>query len=156
MANHKKRTIDFLIENEKDIARLYRMYARKMKEYGNFWRGIILEEDGHVKMLSDIKKSLGKGEKAFYSNNYSIDIILYISKFVKREIQKSQKGKINPKDAFECALRIEQSIIESRCFDIFVPTKKEIREVLRKINREAKNHARVVQKELKKHLQKTA
>jgi hypothetical protein len=155
MPKPKKRIIDLLIENEKDIAKLYRIYSKIFLEFEGFWQNIVQEEDRHVQMLTDIKKALKKDEEAFYDNNYSLDIINYIARFMEKELQKAKDKKINPRGSFECALRIEQSIIESRCFDIFVPTKREFLGILKKINQEAKNHARLINKELERHIEKT-
>ncbi|MDD5527611.1 MAG: hypothetical protein PHO56_01375 [Patescibacteria group bacterium] len=69
---------------------------------------------------------------------------------MKEEIEKAESGDISNFDAINTALRIEQSILEKKCFDFFQSTDKSLNEVLGKLNQETEKHLKIIRQELER------
>ena len=50
--NKKQDILHAMIETEKNVAALYRLFAKRFKEDGKFWETISAEEEQHAAMLS--------------------------------------------------------------------------------------------------------
>ena len=70
--------------------------------------------------------------------------------FVEESINKTKKEKISHLKAVETALRIEQSFIEKKCFEIFIPNEKRVEDVLKKLNKETEEHIEKLRTELER------
>ncbi|MDA3815235.1 MAG: hypothetical protein PF549_02615, partial [Patescibacteria group bacterium] len=87
-------------------------------------------------------------------NNFSRGIVKYVSDFVAKQINVAKKGKITHREAIEIALRIEQSILEKKSFEMFIPSEESLKKVLKSLNKETEKHVEVLRKELKNILKK--
>lgn len=120
--------------------KLYGAYARKILRQKKFWTDLSKSEEVHVRMLHEIGKRYRGEENLFKTSKHLENIVGYIGRFIDAELEKTKTGKISQKSALETALRIEQSMIEKKCFEIIQPEKAEILEVFRKLNQETDGH----------------
>ncbi|MFA6160175.1 MAG: hypothetical protein WC678_03760 [Parcubacteria group bacterium] len=152
MEQNKKTILKIFEENEKDISRLYRIYSQKIQGHKKFWEGLSKEEIGHSLEIAKISqnKKLGLVEE----NSFSRGIVKYVSDFVNEQIEIAKKEKLSHLSAINVALRIEQSMLERKCFEIFIPAQDKLKDVLEKLNKETEKHVGVLQKELKKYSKK--
>ncbi|EKE18550.1 MAG: hypothetical protein ACD_9C00299G0002 [uncultured bacterium] len=145
---NNKPLITLFEENEMNIAALYSLYAQQLPEQTVFWNRMSNEEIGHAAQIGNEKDD---SEEAIPENKFSRGIIKYLMDFVLDEINKAQHHPLSHRDALLTALRIEQSMLERKCFDLFLPTKKTLQEVFFKLNRETERHVEYLQKEMKKN-----
>lgn len=139
--------IDLFEDNELKISILYKLYSQKIPDHKIFWKKISDEEVIHAR---EIAKSFSKEKECFKENKFSRGVINYVSGYVEEKIEEARKNKITHADAINIALRIEQSILEKKCFEMFIPTNKTVKQVLKRLNKDTERHANQLRKELKK------
>lgn len=148
----KKPTIlDLFEKNELNISRLYRLYSQKIVGKKKFWEQLSREEIQHA---LEIRNSYQGKEDVFEESNFSQGTIKYVADFVQKSIDEAKIQKISHQQALETALRIEQSFIEKKCFEIFIPNHETVKKVLRKLNRETQEHIERLKKEFEKIIKK--
>lgn len=134
-------------ENELNISSLYSLYAQKIPRKNAFWSKLSQEEISHAKNISQEKDALD----TIVETKFSRGVVNYIMSFVLEEIQKAQDGKITHKEALHTALRIERSMLEKKCFDLFMPTSETLKNVFLKLNSETERHVAALLEEMKKN-----
>jgi hypothetical protein len=148
-----KLIIDLFIENERRISQLYKLYSRHFPASRNFWENIHEEEIGHVEILKNVKAIMKKGGKSIGENNFSRDILKYIGNFIREALKRAGDKKLTAMEALETALRLEQSMVENKSFEMFSPAHLPVRIIFQKLNRDTERHARLIRKELRKNIQ---
>jgi len=145
-----KTIVQLLEENELNVSTLYALYAKKIPSKSAFWGKLSQEEIFHAE---SIKKDGKENDLAnsIIENNFSRGIIKYVSDFVLKEIQKAEeKESLSHSEALQTALRIEQSLLEKKCFDIFAPTNTTLKDLFKKLNADTQKHTQLLIKELEK------
>lgn len=146
--NMKKKSLLVLFEeNELNISRLYSLYAKKIPEKYEFWHQLSNEEISHAAAIGKEKNIID----AITENNFSRGVIKYVMDFVLEEIKKSRKEKITHQKAIQTALRVERSMLEKKCFEIFIPVNEKVKNILCKLNKETEQHVKVLTEEMKKN-----
>ena len=134
-------------ENELNIADLYDLYAQKISMERSFWKKISRDEVSHA---SSIRKA-NRMNDTITETPFFREVIAYVMNFVLDEIEKTKKSNITHKDALHTALRIERSMIEKRCFDMFTSTNKNVHSIFLKLNNETERHIEILLAEMKKN-----
>jgi hypothetical protein len=147
--SNQKSILALFSENEQKVSKLYGIYSEQDTKRKNFWKKISKEEVSHGEMLKKVE-SESKNVEQFIETPYSRSVIGYVSKFVDREIEKATKETIDSSEAIENALRLEQSMIEKKCFEMFSPKNVKVQRVMKKLNLETQKHIKMLEKELKK------
>jgi hypothetical protein len=148
----KDKILDLFEQNELNVSRLYKIYSKIDKKYQKFWEKLAREEIQHA---LEIRESYQGQEDIFQENKFSRGIIKYVADFVQKSVEKAKKNKLSQTEAFETALRIEQSFLEKKCFEIFIPSNQKVKEVLEKLNQETEEHVERLKLELDKINKKT-
>lgn len=134
-------------ENERNIAELYALYAEMLPKNKSFWSRLSGEELSHANQIN-----LSKGsDDVFEENNFSHGIINHVMSYVQEEIQKAKGGSMSHAEALRTALRVERSMLEQKCFDIFQTNDKTIQEIFLKMNKETEGHVEMLLDEMKKN-----
>jgi len=145
----KKTIIQLIEENEFNVSILYSLYAKKIPKKGRFWKQLSTEEISHAASIGSERSD--KETDLFKENKFSHTITAYVMNFVIDEINKAKEAeKINHKEALLIALRIERSMLEKKCFDIFSPTNKKLKRILKKLNDETEQHIQILIKEMQR------
>jgi hypothetical protein len=144
---NNKPIIKLFEENELNIAALYSLYAQKIPEKKAFWNRLSNEEISHAAKIGYEKGSAD----AILENKFSKGIINYVMSFVLDETKKAQNNDVSHADALRTALRVEQSMLEKKCFEMFTPANKTVKELFCKLNVETERHIEVLMKESKKN-----
>lgn len=139
--------LDLFAQNELNVSRLYRLYSQKIPTQQVFWEKLSREEIQHAQ---EIEKAYSGKKEPFQENNFSRGIIKYVADFVQDSIKQAKEEKMSHKKALQVALRIEQSFLEKKCFEIFIPNQQTIKKVLQKLNKETQEHIERLQKELQR------
>jgi Mg2+/Co2+ transporter CorB len=141
-----KSILEAFEQNELKISRLYKIYSEKIPHKRSFWEKISKEEIQHAEEIRGINK---KEEASFEENKFHRGIIRNIFDFIEVSIREVEKKKLSHVEALNVALRIEQSFLEKKSFEIFAPNQKTVKEVLQKLNLETEEHIKKLQNELK-------
>lgn len=147
----KKSILCLLAENEDKIARLYDLYAEKIRGRKRFWRLMAEEEYGHGQMMRELDSRFGSNPEFLKVSKHARQIVSYISDYIDSEIKKVKKGHVSHAEALESALRIEQSMVETKSFEIFNPIAKPVAIAFRRLNRETKTHVNELRKMCKEY-----
>lgn len=140
--------LDLFEENELNVGILYKLYSQKIAGHKDFWLGLSMEEATHA---ADIRSAFRKdGGALFKETPFAKGVLKYVMDFVEEKIRETKKKKISQTDALNVALRIEQSILEKKCFDVFTPTDARLKDVMKKLKKETEEHETRLRKELKK------
>lgn len=134
-------------ENEMNIAALYSLYAQKIPTKKSFWERLSNEEIGHAASIGHEKRYPSE----ITENKFSRGIINHVMSFVLDETKKVQQGEVTHHSALLAALRIEQSMLEKKCFDIFTPTNTTLKTMFCKLNKETEQHTQRLLAELKRN-----
>lgn len=135
-------------KNEQKVEGLYKIYSLSFSGSRKIWEKLSKEERKHAKEFCDLELKFGNDKKLFEINKHSKEILKNITNFINKEFKRADS--ISLEEALETGLRIEQSMIENKCFEIFIPKIAEIEKVLKKINNDTKRHAELLRKEMKK------
>jgi hypothetical protein len=141
------RILDLFEANELNVSRLYKIYSKINLKNKNFWEKLAKEEIEHA---IEIRDCYDGREDVFEENAFSRGTIKHVADFVRESIDKVKNQKISHLEAVETALRIEQSFIEKKCFEIFIPNQKKVKDVLRKLNKETEEHIERLRIELER------
>ncbi|OGI29439.1 MAG: hypothetical protein A2288_01605 [Candidatus Moranbacteria bacterium RIFOXYA12_FULL_44_15] len=148
MSETKKSILDLFAENELKISQLYAIYSDKFTDYKDFWENLSEEEIIHAEEIHKMKRD--DFEKNFQENNFTRGIIKYVSDYVNQQLEAARDKKLTPEEALEVALRVEQSMLEKKCFEIFIPNYATLKDVLDRLNKDTDRHANMLRKELEK------
>lgn len=151
MSESSKSIIQLFEENELNISLLYTLYSKNLPAHAEFWHQLALEEIAHAKAISQAFKETKNQEEYFEENNFTRGIIKYISDFVSEKTVEAGNNTPTHTEAIGVALRVEQSMLEKKCFEIFIPTDETIKKVLQKLNQDTERHAESLRAELKKY-----
>jgi hypothetical protein len=146
MDKGKKSIVSLFEENELNVGKLYGIYSKKIRGKKIFWSQLAKEEGKHAKDIRGAHKN--DPEDLFIENKFSRGVIIYVMDFVEQQIEATKKKKISHLNALLVALRIEQSILEKKCFDIFKPTNATVKDIMKNLNKETEGHVKLLQKEL--------
>lgn len=148
MPNSKKSIVDIFQNNELKISVLYKIYSQKIIKHKSFWSKLSDEEITHSKQIAEINNSSLK--ESFKETKFTRGIIAYIDEFIDEQIKIARKKKLSHLEALSISLRIEQSLLEKKCFEIFIPTNQKMKEVMEKLNKDTQRHEKLLRKELEK------
>ncbi len=150
----EKSILAIFLNNERRVKKLYKIYSVKFLEHKKLWRKLILEEDEHVKLLNELKEKFGESNKYFEVNEYSMEVLEYVGRFVEDELEKikNKSKEVNIIQAIEAALSLEQSMAERKSFEMFNPSEEDIKKVFNKINKDTKKHKKTLEKAYDKAL----
>jgi rubrerythrin len=143
----KDKILDLFEQNELNVSRLYKLYSKIDEKYQKFWEKLAQEEIQHA---LEIRKSYQGQEDIFQENKFSRGIIKYVADFVQESVDRAKKDKLSQTEALETALRIEQSFLEKKCFEIFIPSHQKVKKVLEKLNQETEEHVERLRNKLEK------
>ncbi|MDQ1283772.1 MAG: hypothetical protein QG620_120 [Patescibacteria group bacterium] len=106
------------------------------------------EEIVHSQEIKAMKQD--NFEKNFQENNFTRGIIKYVSNYVDEQLEAANSKKLTVEEALNIALRVEQSMLEKKCFEIFIPNHSTLKDVLDRLNKDTDRHANMLRKELEK------
>lgn len=152
----KKSILEFFLKNEIKVKKLYELYAEKFSEQGKLWERLIKEEGGHIELLRELIEKIGQSNKFFDLNEYSLQIAERTCDFIDAELVKTKSGNVTLITALEAALRLERSMIEKKCFEMFRPGHKEIERVFNTLNKDTDGHATALERAYRKEMNKLA
>lgn len=145
--------IDRLAANEESIARLYRGYADAFPDLREFWSSLASEEVGHASCMRSLGRQIGAPSLFMDENRFTATAIQTFAGYLDRELSRLKEGEIPLIEALSITLYIEESLIESRFFELFRADSAELQYTLAKLRDETLAHRNRAKETLEKHKQ---
>ncbi|MDM7998977.1 MAG: hypothetical protein QUS33_02970 [Dehalococcoidia bacterium] len=148
--------IEAMAKNEEAISRLYQAYAGKFPSQKDFWSGLAADETTHAAWLRGLLGKMREGSLSISRDRFRLQPVRAFSSYLERELASVREPGLSPINALSTALYIEESIIEQRYFEVFVPDAPELKRVLSDLASATKIHLEKVREEWGKQRPSTA
>jgi hypothetical protein len=132
--------IDRLATNEESIAELYKGYADAFPVLGEFWSALASEEVGHASCIRSLGAQIGTPSLFMDENRFNATAIQTFTDYVNGELSRLDKEKMPVIEALSITLYIEESLIESKFFEVFKADTAELQHTLRRLHDETLAH----------------
>ncbi len=137
-------SLELLAVNEETIARLYSAYADRFPDMRDFWSSLSEEEQSHAMSIRELEEQAGSGKMFAYRHRFKSAAIRTSIEHTEGEIAAANRGHIEPTNALSLANAIEQSLIESKFFEIFEGDSADLKQLLRKLRDDTARHGHIV------------
>jgi len=144
MPAEKDNLFKIFSQNESKIAQLYALYALAIPSQEKMWTRLSGEEIKHAMVLQKLDTVYGDSEKLYTAIEGARNILDYVGNFIDEQLAAAQSRDINVQEAISTAMRLEQSMIERKCFDIVSSNEPEIISILETLNKETENHFQIL------------
>lgn len=108
-----------LIECELAISKLYSACAEHFPELSDFWNNLVLEEIKHANTIEELLGQIDGRTLKLNKNRFNIRPLEISIEHVKNVIGRLEVGELDLIGVLSLALEIEQSVIESKYYEIF-------------------------------------
>jgi hypothetical protein len=142
--------IEKLACNEESIARLYETYADKFPTLGSFWNSLASEEIKHAFWLKSLEEAAKIDPICIEENRFNVIAIQSYTDYLDKELSRIKTQNIQLIEALSITFYIEDSLIESRFFEVFDSDSQELKNTLMNLIEETTAHRNKVKEELDK------
>ncbi|MFC2022573.1 hypothetical protein ACFLTL_00205 [Chloroflexota bacterium] len=136
--------LDMLAANEVSIGQLYNEYANMFPEYSDFWDKLAKEEYNHARWLTEVSRKAVEGSLHIDERRFTKEAVESYRKYLQGECEKARREGISLLQALSIALNIEESLIESKYFEVLEADPTELRRILSDLEIATKEHMRRV------------
>ena len=140
--------IRFLREMEETANELYTVFSEKFPEERDFWLDIAKEETEHASVISMLGASIAEGSASFDENRFTVEEINSTLEWAKGKVTEAKKGDISEKEALSISLKLEEKILESSYFEVFIPKTEGIRDFISGVIKATERHRDKVRQKL--------
>ena len=133
--------VDMMIQYEKMMGELYRIYAQAYPEYKDFWEEIACEEDEHASWLAMF---LNRDDAYFSKERFGIIPVEYCIKEVQEKIQEAKENPPKIILALGNSMNIENGMIENKFFEVYEGDSEEFKRILANLKIATKEHLKKV------------
>lgn len=144
-----KNVLKVFLKNEKAVFDLYSVFDKRFQKKTDIWKELLEKEKEHVEILEGLFEKYRGDDDKFEVSEYLSEALSYVTSFIKEQKRLAKRG-LTVLEAAESSLRIEQSMIEKRSFELFHPKNKEIIKALRQLNRDTEDHVDIIKKDIRK------
>ncbi len=130
-----------LIECELTISKLYSTCAEYFPEQSSFWNGLVQEEIGHANTIEELLGQVDGRILKLNKNRFNIRPLEISIEHTKNVIGRIEIGELDLIGVLSLALDIEQSVIESKYYEIFEGGSREYSDRLKQVRNESRGHA---------------
>ena len=135
-----------LAANEQSIGQLYHDYSDMFPEYSDFWEKLAKEEYNHASWLNEVSRKVVEGSLHIDERRFTKEAVESYRKYLEGEFEKARQSGISLLQALSIALGIEESLIESKYFEVLEADSNELRRVLSDLDSATRDHVKRVRK----------
>ena len=132
--------LETLKEHEKEIARLYKVYAETFLLYSAFWMDLSKEETDHADWIEKLQAGIKNGSEIMIMERFPVPALEYSIDYVKRLIHQVQDDDFELIDALSEALRLEEALSESKYFEVLAGDSPETKRTLTLLKDSSRKH----------------
>lgn len=144
-------TIEFLVEHEETIGKLYEAYADKFQELKTFWSTLAFEEKDHAKKIRELIDERMLGHVTFDSTKYDAKSIETSMNYIAQQLNRLDTEEVSLVRAFSIALDIEKAIIDGKVFEAFKGHTQKTHELIRDLAKSVTDHYQVIEQTWSEH-----
>jgi rubrerythrin len=134
------RFLEALKVHEKEIARLYEVYAETFPLYGSFWIELSKEEMEHADWIEKLQNRIESGSEDFVVERFPVEAIEHSIGYVKELVYKTQEADFQLLDALSEALHLEEALSESKYFEVLAGDSAETKRTLTLLASSSREH----------------
>jgi hypothetical protein len=131
-----------LIENELAVARLYELFAQTFEEDAEFWTELSKEEHRHAQWIREARDLAGTRPVESATPPIRIQAVEHMIQYVDSIGERCRKGELTRLNAYALARDVENSLLESRIFSLFVPALDQLKALQERLVRDTSAHRR--------------
>jgi len=146
----QNRIIEHLATHEEMVAKLYQRYSKILTDNPQLWSKLSAEEIQHAKWLRRLKQRVQNGAGAIDCSKFKAEEIESSIKNIQSLIDQSDQNPPDMAHALKTALKIEESILENKYFEIFSGDE-DFTHVLYLLEQETADHRQRIINEAAKH-----
>ena len=154
MLNHNKKASELvgkLASNEESVATLYNAYAKAFPVLREFWSSLASEEIKHASWIRNLGEETKTSPLFIDEDRFNTTAIQTFRNYLGREIARLNDQEIPLIEALSITLYIEQSLIESKIFEIFETDSAELKHTLKNLRADTVTHHNKAKAELEKY-----
>ncbi|GEM_PF-4052603 len=130
--------------NALKIKKLYKLYSLIFPQQKSLWERLAKKEESHVKILKNLCDKFNGGNGYLAVSQYSSQVIGYVGRFIDRQLEIAHSRELASAEALETALSLEQSVVEKKSFEMFMPLCADIETAFMSLNRQNQHHVNVL------------
>ena len=138
--------LDMLVANEQSIGQLYHEYSDVFPEFSDFWEKLAKEEYNHASWLNEVSPKVVEGSLHIDERRFTKEAGESYRKYLEGEFEKARQKGISLLQALSVALNIEESLIESKYFEVLEADSTELRRIFSDLESATRDHMRRVRK----------
>lgn len=127
-------------ELEESIGRLYEAYAEVFTDYRQFWLSLANEEKQHAEWVNNFHTVIENGKVTFGENRFNSIAIQKFLDYLKEEMGKASRRERTLINALSIALYIEESLLESKYFEVISGDSRELKDTLSNLANATQRH----------------
>lgn len=133
--------ISCLIQHERGLAKLYKVYSQKFKNAEKFYGGLATQEERHAEFLETIYREVQSGRAIVSTGKANATAIESSLSYVQGQITRAETEDMTLLQAMAISNSIEGALIEARIGEMVNTDKPELQVLIDQIIEETKGHA---------------
>lgn len=138
--NAPNKLLEALKVHEKEIARLYEVYAETFPVFRSFWIELSKEEIEHANWIERLQARIDKGPGDFVVERFPVAAIERNIEYVKELIYEVEEANFQLIDALSKALHLEEALSESKYFEVWEGDSAETKRTLTLLAQSSRKH----------------
>jgi hypothetical protein len=143
--------VDKLASNEESIAKLYEGYAGAFPILREYWSSLAGDEVDHASSIRRMGGQTRPLSVLVDESRFNVAAIHSFGNYLDKELSRLNDQQIPLVEALSITLYIEQSLIESKFFDVFRTDSAELQRTLTKLREETLAHRNRAKETLEKY-----
>ena len=143
--------IENLARNEGYIARLYEQYAVHFPDMNEFWSSLAVEEIKHAAWIRKLGKMNLLPSVFINETRFNVTAVQSYTNYLERELARMKTETVPALEALATTFYIEDSLIESRFFEIFETDSAELKNILAGLRTDTEAHRKKAKEELERY-----
>jgi rubrerythrin len=140
--------VEKLASNEEFVARLYKGYANAFPVLREFWISLAAEEMKHASWIRNLGVKSETRRIFVEEGRFNTVAIQTFMNYLDKELARLNEQEIPLIEALSITLYIEQSLIESKSFEVFKTDSAELKHTLTKLRDDTLAHRNKAKEEL--------
>lgn len=132
--------LEALKTHEKEIARLYEVYAETFPVYRSFWIELSKEEIEHADWIERLQTRIENGSEDFVVERFPVAAIEHSIGYVTELVYKTEEADFQFIDALSEALHMEEALSESKYFEVLEGDSAETKRTLTLLASSSRKH----------------
>lgn len=141
--------LDAMIQNELALAELYQACSEKSAEEAAFWGGLAEMERRHAEAIRKISEIVRERPGRFeVGRSFNLPALGTVLKYVRQLTADLKEGRLAHPKTFFVAMDVEQSILESKYFEIVKSKDLEFQNLSSTVMKETWDHRNILKKKV--------